>query len=345
VQSAITIVMYHYVRDLRHSRYPEIKGLSTDEFEQQVNYIKKHYTVISGQELIRTIVDATPLPSRPLLMTFDDGYKDHFAEVFPILDRENVPACFFPSAKCILEDKVLDVNKIHFVLASVPDKQRLVEYIFSQVESHRAQYDLLAPQVYWEKVGLPNRFDPAEVVFCKRMLQRELPLEFRTALIGELFSQYVSEDEAAFSRELYMSPDQIKVLQRHGMYVGSHGYDHFWLNSLSTEQQEREVDQALGFLASVGVDIATWIMCYPYGAYNESLLSVLKARNCVAGLTTEVGLASLECHDPLVLPRINTNDLPKNAKTEMNEWTKKALAWGMLALHWLCFADIPLDVF
>ena len=325
MQRTITIVMYHYVRDLRHSRYPEIKGLSTDEFEHQVSYIKKHYTVISGRELIRTIVDATPLPSRPLLMTFDDGYKDHFAEVFPILDRENIPACFFPSAKCILEDKVLDVNKIHFVLASVPDKRQLVEYIFSKVESYRSQYDLLTPQVYWEKVGIPNRFDPAEVVFCKRMLQRELPLEFRTTLIGELFSQYVSEDEAAFSRELYMSPDQIKVLQRHGMYVGSHGYDHFWLNSLNTEQQEREVDQALGFLASVGADVTTWIMCYPYGAYDASLLAVLKARNCVVGLTTDVGLASLGFHNPLILPRINTNDLPKNARADMSEWTKKAL--------------------
>jgi peptidoglycan/xylan/chitin deacetylase (PgdA/CDA1 family) len=325
VQQTITIVMYHYVRDLRHSRYPEIKGLSTEEFEHQVSYIKKFYTVISGHQLMVAIVDAAPLPSRPLLLTFDDGYKDHFEEVFPILDREKIPACFFPSAKCILEDKVLDVNKIHFVLASVPDKRQLVEYIFSKVESHRSQYDLLAPQVYWEKVGIPNRFDPAEVVFCKRMLQRELPLEFRTALIGELFSQYVSEDEAEFSRELYMSPDQIKALQRHGMYVGSHGYDHFWLSNLSAEQQEREVDQSLGFLASVGVDISTWIMCYPYGAYNDSLLAVLKARNCVVGLTTEVGLASLGLHDPLVLPRINTNDLPKNARAEMGEWTKKAL--------------------
>ena len=325
MQPTITIVMYHYVRDLKHSRYPEIKGLSIGEFEHQVSYIKKHYTVIGGHELIRSMVDAGPLPSRPLLMTFDDGYKDHFAEVLPILDRESIPACFFPSAKCIVEDKVLDVNKIHFVLASVPDKRQLVQYIFSKVESHSSQYDLLTPQAYWEKVGIPNRFDPAEVVFCKRMLQRELPPELRTTLIDELFSQFVSHDEAAFSRELYMSPDEIKVLQRHGMYVGSHGYDHFWLNSLTAEQQEREVDQALGFLASVGADTTSWIMCYPYGAYDASLLAILKARNCVVGLTTEVGLASLGSHNPLCLPRLNTNDLPKNAMAEMSEWTKMAL--------------------
>ena len=325
MQPAITIVMYHYVRDLRHSYYPKIKGLSTHEFEQQVAYIEKYYHVISGQELISAIVDEAPLPSRPLLMTFDDGYKDHFTDVFPVLDRKNISACFFPSARCILEDKVLDVNKIHFVLASTSDKRQLVERIFAKVEAERSQYDLLTSQAYWEKVGIASRFDPAEVVFCKRMLQRELPLEFRTALIGELFSEYVAKDEAAFSRELYMSPDQLRVLQHHGMYVGSHGYDHFWLNSLSSEQQEREVDQALVFLASIGVDITSWIMCYPYGAYDESLLAILKARNCVAGITTEVGLASLGKHNPLALPRIDTNDLPKNGRAEMNEWTRQAL--------------------
>ena len=35
-----------------------------------------------------------------------------------------------------------------------------------------------------------------------------------------------------------MSPDQIQVLQRHGMSIGSHGYDHFWLNTLSTNSRK-----------------------------------------------------------------------------------------------------------
>src|SRR6185369_1372738 len=181
-----------------------------------------------------------PLRPHPLMLTFDDGYVDHFTDVFPILDRENLPGCFFPPAKCILEHKVLDVNKTHFVLASAPDKRSLVEHICKRIDENRSRYKLLASSAYWEKIGRPNRYDTAEVVFCKDMLQRELPLELRQAITDELFSQYVTGDEAAFSRELYMSPDQIRVLQKHGMYVGSHGYDHFWLNTLSTEEQENE---------------------------------------------------------------------------------------------------------
>lgn len=323
MKSVLTIIMYHYVRDLRCSRYPEIKGLSKDDFEEQIQYIKKHYNVISGPELMDAIVEGAPLPPHPLILTFDDGYIDHFTEVFPVLDRENLPGCFFPPAKYILEHKVLDVNKIHFVLASTPEKRTLVEYIFKRIDENRSRYNLLTSAAYWEKLGTPSRFDPAEVIFCKRMLQRELPVELRQAITDELFSRYVTTDEAAFSRELYITPDQLGMLSRHGMYVGSHGSDHFWLNTLSTQEQEREIDQSLAFLKSVGSDIRRWIMCYPYGAYNESLLSVLKSRNCIIGLTTEVGLARLGEHNPLILPRLDTNDLPKDSNAEVNKWTVK----------------------
>ena len=35
----VTIVMYHYVRDLERSRFPAIKGLSLDRFWRQLRYI------------------------------------------------------------------------------------------------------------------------------------------------------------------------------------------------------------------------------------------------------------------------------------------------------------------
>jgi hypothetical protein len=44
--------MYHFVRDLEDSRYPQIKGLSLDHFKEQIGYIRKHYTIISMDELM-----------------------------------------------------------------------------------------------------------------------------------------------------------------------------------------------------------------------------------------------------------------------------------------------------
>jgi peptidoglycan/xylan/chitin deacetylase (PgdA/CDA1 family) len=317
--------MYHYVRDLEHSRFPEIKGLSTDQFREQVVYIKKHYNVISGDDLLDTVDSGEDLPPRALLLTFDDGYIDHFTQVFPILDQEKTSGCFFPPAKCILENRVLDVNKIHFILASVPNKADIVNYIFRMLDEYGSHFQIQDKDYYWNRLATGNRFDPKEVIFIKRILQRELPEELRSSIIDALFKKYVNSDEGSFSRELYLSIDQITCLRRHGMYIGSHGYNHYWLNTLDQAAQKREVDLSLEFLNRIGSRLDSWIMCYPYGAYDDSLLSILSSRGCKVGLTTEVGIANFHRDNLLALPRLDTNDLPKRANAIPNQWTLQAM--------------------
>ena len=68
-----------------------------------------------------------------------------------------------------------------------------------------------------------------------------------------------------------------------------------------------------------------WIMCYPYGAYSNSLLRLLADRGCVVGLTINDDIADLDINNPLTLPRIDTNNLPKNSNASPNEWTIKAM--------------------
>jgi peptidoglycan/xylan/chitin deacetylase (PgdA/CDA1 family) len=322
----LTIVTYHYVRNLEHSRFPKIKGLTTEQFKEQIAYIKKYYNVIGGNDLLDAISSGNEIPPKALLLTFDDGYSDHFTEVFPILDREGITACFFPPAKCILEKKVLDVNKIHFILASVPNKTELVDRIFKMVTEYRGGFQLLNKDYYWNKLAVANRFDSNEVVFIKRMLQRELPEKLRKIIIDDLFREYVSSDEQAFSQELYMSLDQLRCLYRHSMYIGSHGYDHHWLDHLESGEQETEINRSIEFLRSItGMEAERWIMCYPYGAHNDSLLAILAKHGCKLGLTTEIGLADFNRHNPLTLPRLDTNDLPTNAKAKPNQWTTKII--------------------
>jgi len=325
MQPNVTIVMYHYVRELKSSRYPDIKGLAVDQFKEQIHYLKQYYNPISAFELMDAIESGAKLPPQPVLLTFDDALIDHFTEVFPVLNEAGISGCFFPPAKCILENRVLDVNKIHFILASVPDKRFLVNYIFRYIDEHRSTYGLDQNDLYLQRYGVPSTYDSADVFFIKYMLQRALPEELRNLVTDSLFTQFVSKDERAFSKELYMSIDQISCLQRNGMYIGSHGFDHYHLDSISESAQRNEIDLSLEFLKRVGSDPDRWIMCYPYGAYNESLLSILKKKKCVAGLTTKVDIADLNKGNPLTLPRLDTNDLPKDSKSNPNNWTIKAL--------------------
>jgi hypothetical protein len=39
----LTIVMSHRVRELKRSRYPEIKGLELSLFREQIEYVRRHH--------------------------------------------------------------------------------------------------------------------------------------------------------------------------------------------------------------------------------------------------------------------------------------------------------------
>jgi peptidoglycan/xylan/chitin deacetylase (PgdA/CDA1 family) len=122
----VSIIMYHYVRDLKHSRYPDIKGIDISLFREQIIYLKKHYKFITMEMLIDAIDNNTSLPEKSVLLTFDDAYIEHFNLVFPLLDELKIQGSFFPPVKAITEHTVLDVNKIHFILASEKNKLKII---------------------------------------------------------------------------------------------------------------------------------------------------------------------------------------------------------------------------
>jgi len=306
----VTIVMYHYVRDLDRSRFPAIKGLSIERFCRQLDYIQNRYTPIAVEDVLEALSSSKKdLPHNPILLTFDDGYSDHFASVFPLLDARGIRGCFFPPAQAILEHTVLDVNKIHFILAVVPDTEILLDEVFRMLDEFRSSYSLKTKEAYLESVAGEHRYDNREVTVLKRLLQRDLPELVRAGIVRQLFAKHVTADEAAFACELYMSMEQIDCLRRHGMHIGSHGYTHAWLNHLSPDAQVVEIDRSLDFLETLRIGKDQWSMCYPYGGFNDSLLQILRNRRCPLGFTAEARVADLDVDDRLTLPRLDTNDL------------------------------------
>lgn len=327
MQNKITVVMYHYVRDLKNSRYPDIKGLQTELFKEQIEYLKRNYNFVKIEDVIEAFEQGSTecLPKHPVLLTFDDAYADHFYNVFPILEHEKIQGCFYAPVKAVTEHTVLDVNKIHFILASTPEEKlpNLINEIKLLLNKYRNDYQLLSFEDYYDQLAVANRFDPAEVIFIKRLLQVKLDEGLRKQMTDILFQKIVGIDEAAFSRELYMSKDQIKCMIDCGMHFGSHGYDHYWLNSLSKEKQEFEIKKSIEFIKDVGGDPNNWTICYPYGAHDDATIELLKENGCKLGLTTRVELADPSDKEKDMiykLPRLDTNDIPKDRNAATNKW-------------------------
>jgi peptidoglycan/xylan/chitin deacetylase (PgdA/CDA1 family) len=315
--------MYHYVRDIRGSAYPALKGLETEYFGRQLDYFSSHYSFISANTLCDHVRSGAPLPERPILLTFDDGLRDHFDVVFPLLRERNISGCFFPGAQPLYEHTVLDVHKLHFILA-VGDVDEVVKDVLAGIDEARQLYGIPASADYLSGFRGYHRYDSVGVQFVKRMLQRELPEPLRACITDRLFAHFVTADAGSFAADLYMSIDQLQTLVDGGMAVGGHGYDHCWLDSAEPSRQREAVVRSKQMLRELGIGEENRYFCYPYGAYNDTLVEILREEKFSLGFTTRVALADMRTDEPLLLPRLDTNDFPQTRPEGRSRWTAMA---------------------
>lgn len=70
--------MYHYTRDLKHSRYPEIKGLDLALFRQQTQYMKENFNIVTVEQVISVVEGSCDILDNALLLIFNDGCMDKY---------------------------------------------------------------------------------------------------------------------------------------------------------------------------------------------------------------------------------------------------------------------------
>lgn len=304
--SAISIIMYHYIRDDTYN--DNINALSYDGFRRQLDFLCANYNIITFADLLK-YKDTKILPKNACMLSFDDGYKEHYTHALPELLNRGLQGFFFPPVKPIQEREALDVNKIHYILAGCADSNQIVRDVNNLCKDFYVSTDFL--DSIWNDSARISRYDCKQAIYVKRLLQRDLPFDLRNKIVNLMFTKYVGTDQFQFAEYLYMSHSEAKELVNSGMYVGGHGDNHLWMNMESEESQDREISATLSFLNSIGSQTSDWIMCYPYGSYNNYTISLLENSKCAFGLTTRVGIANLESDPFLELPRLNTNDFPK----------------------------------
>jgi peptidoglycan/xylan/chitin deacetylase (PgdA/CDA1 family) len=308
------------VRELKNSSYPQIKGLEFSLFQEQLDFLQKNYHFIKMEELIYSYENKIALPEKSVILTFDDGYSDHFKYVFPELQKRGIEGSFYVPGQPVKENTLLDVNKIHYILATAKNDEQLIQKSMEQLNLHRDEYNLESFDYYFSKLGTANRFDSSEVTYFKRLLQKELPVQLRNKMTSALFEEFVGMSEQEFSKELYMNTAELKEMISNGMHIGHHGYTHCWLNSISEDDQRIEIEKGCSFLKELGINMDLLTICYPYGAYSESVINLLKEFKFKLGFTSRVDLADPLFDNCFEIPRLDTNDIPKSGVAVPNHW-------------------------
>ena len=84
--------MFHYVRPLKENNY--FPALDLKDFKNQINFFQKVGRIINNEEFVYLLNSKTFNNEPNFLLTFDDGYKDHYDFVYPYLKKKKLQVIF-----------------------------------------------------------------------------------------------------------------------------------------------------------------------------------------------------------------------------------------------------------
>lgn len=142
-QMQVPVLMYHgLLKDPdMHNDYV----ISPSLFETDLQYLKNHgYTTILMDDLIQFVETGSPLPEKPILLTFDDGYYNNYLYAYPLLQKYKMKAVISIIGK--YTDQFSNTNDNHATYSHVTWKQiqemdasGLVEIQNHSYDSHKNQ--------------------------------------------------------------------------------------------------------------------------------------------------------------------------------------------------------------
>jgi peptidoglycan/xylan/chitin deacetylase (PgdA/CDA1 family) len=285
----LTVVMYHYVRDLPNTKFPKLKGMLREDFRQQVADLSQTYEMATLESSLAYLAGAYQ-PSRTMcLLTFDDGLKEHYTEVLPVLAENHVQGVFFLITRCMEDRAVAPVHMNHFLMADLEwdvYKNAFLEQIAAEDSS------ALATSGNEAQVARTYPWDTPEVAQFKYLFNFVLDAATRDRIVQKLFEQYFGS-EKKFADELYLSWDDARTMQTAGMVMGGHTHQHMPLSRLVDPELDADLRVCRTLLDKNLHAQPAWPFSYPYGkndSFNRSTVEKLMSLGFDCSFATESGM-------------------------------------------------------
>jgi peptidoglycan/xylan/chitin deacetylase (PgdA/CDA1 family) len=301
----LTVMMYHYIRDRGDAveAGSGILGMTVQAFEAQLDELSQQHTFVTWPDVHMALQEHKPLPSSACLLTFDDGVRDHYINVFKILHDRKLSGLFFVLDRRENERLIL-AHKIHFLLAKL-GLTRLRDAIWEKLSFVQRERFTQAEEQYqleYPPISIENRIN-----LLKLVLQRDLSVEV-DSLLEDLFEIHIgSQNEAA--RTYYLDSEQIREMSAAGMHFGGHSRSHPWFDWVDAGAREFEIKASAEWLEQFGP--GPWAFAYPYGGLSEDSPHLLKKHGFVAAFTTET---QLRHSDPYFIGRLDAEEIAQDGQ-------------------------------
>jgi len=244
---ALTILNLHRVSDDHAGGYV---GMTPSLFDDLVAWLKQRFSIVAFRDLATLAPNAKP----PLILSFDDGYKDFIEVVVPILERHRVVA-----------NQNIVVNVVES--GRPPMNVEMQDFITA------------APTALLREVplpGLPQGADPSDRSGSGRIASRALkwrPIAEQKVIFAEMERQFLRFD--GFRPTKMMSVEDVREVAQ-ASEIGVHSYEHASMASESDDYLREDVRRCREYFRD-RLGFATTIYAFPNGSFRQGQDELLRA--------------------------------------------------------------------
>lgn len=285
-----------------------------EDFRRQLTALRERYEMATLESALAFLA-GTFMPRRDLcLLTFDDGLREHYVDVVPLLVEHGIQGTFFVITSCVQDRRVASVHMNHFLMAV----QGIDRYQAAFVGRLRDA----APHAWHEDAGISDiaqrtyRWDSQQVASFKYLFNFVIDWKIRDQVLRSLFEDEIAT-EAQFSQDLYFNWREAQQMQAAGMVVGGHSHQHRPLATLSADELADDLQTCQRLLLEQLRPQAIWPFCYPYGkheSFTRAAVGLLQRLDFTCAFSTEVG-ANQPYGDVFALRRVDCKDAPRGTDT------------------------------
>jgi len=235
IAPAGSLLPYHHLvsdEDVLHIKhlYP-YKNIR--QFTKDLDHLLKHFRPAKVEEIAGAVLSGKRTPSGSFLLTFDDGFREVYDVIAPILSAKGVPAVFF------VNPAFLD-NRLLFYRCKI---SLVIEELYRKKDR---------PSLWKECAAILEEKDPGEgpgtspdqLVGRIRKINN-LDQHLLDLLAGRL---EISFEDYLHTQRPFMTGAQVKELAGKGFSIGAHSWDHPYYDLVPVEEQERQTLQSSLFV-------------------------------------------------------------------------------------------------
>jgi peptidoglycan/xylan/chitin deacetylase (PgdA/CDA1 family) len=220
------LLPYHHV--VSNEFLPHINQLyafkNVQQFTEDLDFLLKHYKPLHPDDLAKAIYNHAAIPPGSFLLTFDDGFREVYDNIAPILEKKGVPAIFFINPAFVDNRELFYRCKISLLIDELKNKTA----------------DLLPD---YSKVLAAAPATDTVIATLKNLNQNNAAvLDVLANNIHFSFQDFLEKQKP------FLTSSQVVDLHKRGFTIGAHSMNHPYYHLLSVEEQVRQTIDSCNYV-------------------------------------------------------------------------------------------------